>query len=524
MSTTIVPLGEEFAVEKIVADADPIIVVARASTRAATCPRCGKLSRRPHSSYTRTLRHTPWGQTPVLVEVTVRRWFCDTPGCPSKIFCERIADLAPPYARRTRSFTEELAQLGWEASGEGASRIARTMGLPASGDTVLRILRATPDPEPSPATVIGIDDWALRKGTRYGTMVVDQERHVILDLLPDREEETVIAWLRAHPEVRVITRDRDGVYASAAAKGAPQARQVADRWHLLANLADVLETVIARLHPQPVVSGGAVATHEPREEGPVPMHKAPGQLHREARFEAVQRLRREGRSTREIAHMLGLSRKTVRKYAKAERCPDFKVRSRRPRVLDPWEGLLSRLWEDGIRNGRQLFETLRARGYRGSAATVRTWAARQRRMEGGGENTTRYRSERQLSSRTLVRAFLQPWAKWPRSWTTPLSSFLADPTLAALWRLTHLFRVMVTKRKGEHLGAWLRSAEASGIPELVRLVRSLRRDFPAVQAALTEPWSQGVVEGLTNKLKFKKRQMFGRASFDLLRKRMLHTA
>jgi DNA-binding CsgD family transcriptional regulator len=250
---------------------------------------------------------------------------------------------------------------------------------------VLRILRATPDPEPPLATVIGIDDWAIRKGTRYGTIIVDQERHVILDLLPDREEATVIAWLRAHPEVRVIPRDRDGVYASAVAKGAPQAQQVSDRWHLLQNLADVVDAVIARLHAKPVTWGEPVATHEP-DEGLAPSRKgsSPGQLHREERFEAIQRLRQEGRSMREIARVLGLNPKTVRKYAKAERCPDFKTRPWRPRLLDPWEGLLSRLWEDGTRNGRELFEVLRTQGYRGSAATVRNWAARQRKAENGG--------------------------------------------------------------------------------------------------------------------------------------------
>lgn len=134
--------------------------------------------------------------------------------------------LARSVVARAGPFTEEVTRLGWEAGGEGTSRIAEAIGLPASAETVLRILRAAPDPPPPPATVIGIDGWAIRKRIRYGTLAVDQERHILLDLLRDREEETAIAWLRAHPEVTVIARDRDGVYANAAAKGTPQARLV----------------------------------------------------------------------------------------------------------------------------------------------------------------------------------------------------------------------------------------------------------------------------------------------------------
>jgi len=280
---------------------------------------------------------------------------------------------------------------------------------------------------------------------------------------------------------------------------------------------------VTRRHPQPVVEGTVPDASEPHDDAAPTCPPSPGEQHRQARFEAVQRLRREGRSLREIARRLGLHRRTVRKYAQAEQCPPYKTRPPRSRVLAPWEERLSQLWEQGTRTGRALCDALQAEGYRGSLSTVRRWVTHRRRATKGDASPASSR-ERRIPSRTLACAFLLPWTGWPRSWTRALTLLLSDPILATLWTLVHLFTTMTATRKGASLESWLRAAEASGIPELIRLAHSLRRDVPAVQAALTEPWSQGRVEGFINKLKCKKRQMFGRAKFDLLRKHMLHVA
>jgi transposase len=261
-----------------VSTADPLLLVeVRASTPEASCPDCHTASAHVHSRYTRHLRDLPVAEHPVRLRLQVRRFRCATPTCPRQTFAERLPALAPCHAQRTGRLTATIRVLGSEAGGEAGARMATRLRMPLSGDTVLRILHSTPTPTPPTPRVLGIDDFALRKGRVYGTILVDLERRRPVDLLPERTAETVATWLRAHPGVEIIARDRAQDYARGATEGAPEATQVADRFHLLCNLHEVLTRYLQRITPtlRRVLANEPAATSPAIPEAPETPTAAP---------------------------------------------------------------------------------------------------------------------------------------------------------------------------------------------------------------------------------------------------------
>ncbi len=205
-------------------------------------------SKRVHSRYLRKLYDLPWLGNSAYLYLTVRRFFCDIENCERQIFAERLPKVTVPYGRRTNRLTDVIRALGLGSGGEEGSRLATRLAISVSPDTLIRQVRQTPAPEHETPRVLGVDDWAKRKGQKYGTILVDLEERVVVDLLEDRTAETLADWLKEHPGVEIITRDRSKTYAKGAKEGAPNATQVADRWHLLENLSDALERLLTRHH------------------------------------------------------------------------------------------------------------------------------------------------------------------------------------------------------------------------------------------------------------------------------------
>lgn len=228
-------------IEAIYPSADAIPISLRTCRSRVTCPECDQPTEQVHSWYQRSFADLPWQGLAVRFRLHTRRWRCSNPACTRQVFTERLPDVVAPFARRTVRLAEVVDTIALALGGEAGARVLATLGLPVRPDTLLNRVRATAAPVHPEPRVIGIDDWAWRKGNRYGTILVDLERHRVVELLPDREVESIVSWLRQHPSVEVVARDRGDVYIDAATRSAPETLQVADRWHLLKNLVEVVE-------------------------------------------------------------------------------------------------------------------------------------------------------------------------------------------------------------------------------------------------------------------------------------------
>src|ERR1700704_321220 len=211
-----------------------------------TCPLCGEISRSAHSRYRRHLQDLPWQGVSVQLWVTVGRFRCRNPACRRRIFCERLPRIARPYGRQTERTSELIRAVGYVTGGLPGQRLLTRLSVATSDDTVLRRVRQEPAEAPSgfPVQNLGVDDWAWLKGREFGTILVNLDLRVVVDLLPDRDAESFSEWLGTHPEIATISRDRCGIYAEGAALGAPQSQQIADRFHLVMNLSATMERVL----------------------------------------------------------------------------------------------------------------------------------------------------------------------------------------------------------------------------------------------------------------------------------------
>ena len=504
---------------------------ARARSAGAACPGCGVVSSRVHSRYERRLADAAVGGQRVVIRLRARRFFCGAQGCPACTFAEQLDGLTTAYARRTPLLQRMLEAIALALAGRAGARLAGGFGLPAGRSTMLRLIRALPDPGVRGVAVLGVDDFALRRGHIYGSVLVDMGTRGPVDLLADREAETFAAWLRAHPGTEVICRDRAGAYADGARAGAPEAIQVADRWHLWHNLAERVEKAVARhrsclIEPEPELPAGRVPEQDLQQAA---TQAAATRIEESAlvrrtrrRYEEVQALVAQGKGIKPIMRELGLAKETVRRFARAASAEDLlaKARGRRPSVLDDFKPYLHQRWNAGTTNVLQLHAEIKAAGYQGSYAVVRAYLQPFRAL-----------------GAALPPVPAPPKARHVASWILRDPASLDDDEQARLKdvraRCPHLnalaghvteFAKILTGLHGDRLDSWIAAVEADDQPDLHSFTTGLKQDHTAVVNGLTLPHSSGAVEGNVNRIKMIKRQMYGRASFDLLRKRVILAA
>lgn len=534
--------------EEVALTADLAVALVASTAASAACPRCGTPSDRVHSRYRRTVADLPCAGRPFALRLVVRRFRCANPDCPRAVFCERLPGLLEPHARATARLTEAHRSIGFSLGGEPGSRLAERLDMPASPDTLLRRVKAAPEEPAPPPRYVGVDDWALRKGQRYGTVIIDLERGRVLDLLEGRDGEALKAWLKGHPGVEVITRDRWPAFARAATEGAPQARQVADRWHLLKNVREAVERLLDRHsaqvrealqegpEPQPQAAPAreqvepalSPPPEQPAVTGRPPTAKEQArQARRQERarqFERVKELRGQGESLRRIARATGLSMKRVIRYARAGRCPDWNPGRMTRTALDPLAKQIEDWIAGGGRNAAELYRELTGQGFRGSYDAVRRYLAR--RLGSTGRPGPRVgplaapAPPAPPSARQLSFAFIRREQDRTDEQRLQVGKLLGSAALREGLELAASFAALVRKAGNGSLAEWLAAAEGSGCAEMRSFAAGLHQDEAAVAAALTERWSNGPVEGQVNRLKAVKRQMYGRAGLPLLKARI----
>jgi transposase len=414
-----------------------------------------------------------------------------------------------------------LTQIGLALAGRAGVRLAAVAGVAVGRDTLLRLVKALPEPAGGPVRVLGVDDFAFRRGRHYGTVLIDMQTHRPLDLFEGREGTDLAAWLRRHPEIAVICRDRAGGYAEGARQGAPQAVQVADRFHLWQNLGQAVEKSVnahrghlAAPAPEPPAAVEAPVVLQPLLEVKIVIRMR-------EHYASVHGLLAQGLSKAAIGRKLGLHPATVRKFAQARSVDDLIAKTQqRAHLVDAYTGHLHRRWHDGERNATLLFREIKELGYPGGELAVQRYLRRFRHGRGHAPHPgPKPPSVRQVTSWIMTHP-----DHLKDEQTTQLRQIRdRDAELNRLTGHVRTFAAMMTGRHGDRLEQWITNVEQDTLPPLAAFAHNLRRDFDAIHNGLSLPYSSAAVEGTINRLKMLKRQMFGRASLDLLRKRVILT-
>lgn len=536
------PLPDEgfFACHSVRRHAFGYVVALAGRSSGGACPKCGVVSVRVHSRFERRVRDLPIQGERVLVRLACRKFVCGNTRCRQRIFCERFGTALPAFARMTARLEATLAALSLATSANLAARLARVLGMAGSSSTLLRAAHRFVPATPF-APEIAVDDFAFRRGHRYGTLIVDHATRKPIELLRDRSQEALVAYLEAHPEVTLVSRDRDLRYAEAIRLAAPDATVVVDRWHLIRNIADAFERQVARAQRDWRVALHAAleAEHAARDpsdrepvvpEPPLPRPRrvstpSSGKLETQAArrrerqrvFDEAHRLRKDGWAIHRIARHLNLERVTIKTYLGRDAPPDWSRRGPTPRPLDAHHDLLAERWQAGCRSANLLHEHVRAVGYTGSLKSV------QRYVRGWRAATA--------EPATPASSALAPFPP-PRALAWRMLQDAPDRTTRALLRLvpdaahhTALARAGIDAIRNPNPSMWSAwtAAIRDGPPTPMRaFVIGCDRDQHAIIAALTLPHSNGPAEGNVNRLKLIKRATYGRAGFDLLRKKVLH--
>ena len=507
-----------------------LVLTCERVTPSAPCPLCGTPAQRIHSRYERTVWDLSVQNVQVLLHLHVRKFYCDQPNCPRRIFTERLPQITSPHGRFTFGLRQFLGQLGREQGGASGARSAKLQGLQVTARAILRFMHALALPAIAPPRIIGLDDWAWKRGQRYGAIVVDLERNKPIALLADRSQETVAGWLKHYPTIQIVARDRSKEFAAAITAALPQAKHVADRWHLAKNLTEHLNKVVSARWKQ--LTKAACEDEMAREPVPVSVRagrprQAPGQ----ARYEQMLALKEAGLPTGTIAKRLGVEPRTIQRWLSEGHGPYAGPRQPRRSPLDWSTRYLRQRWEAGEHNGTLLWEELKAKGYRGSLRSVYRRLAKWREhphkpsvSASPGSVPPDSPFDEVTPSQVIGWILARPETLSPKAQEQLDRITQMDEILAQTRELTHGFLHLIRSHSSEGLESWLKDVRASHMREFLTFARSIERDKPAIVAGLTLPYSTGQVEGHINRLKLIKRQAYGRAGLSYLQHRFLPAA
>lgn len=513
---------------------------------------CDWYSARVHSRYLRVAFDLPWHGVPVFLQVRARKFFCDNDTCQRAIFCERLPAIAA-RARKTGRLEDTLLAIALELGGRAGARLAEELGLLVGRDAMLGRIKTTQSGDLENLKIVGIDDFGFKRGNASGTIMVDLERHEVVDLVRGHSTELISHWLKQRPNLEVVARDRSNVCQEGIDAGAPQARQIADRWHLLHNLTQVLENFLLTKRPElkkaamPAMpadtsegNGAAEGTQdyvpstEVPDQRPYEHTEGPARERHERRVEQWKQIRRlhlAGAKVKDIAEWTGTSHSTVYRYRNLEEPPPRPVYKRKASVLDPWMPYLIERWNEGCHSAKKLYHEIRKQGYAHSIDTVNRLTSNLRYTEEQGKRLQVPRSPKAKkgsiagaspTARNVAALFMRREEKLDKEQKEYLERLCAsDGALADAHRLVQEFASMIRNLDGQKLDGWLAEAASSEAEVMRKFAAGLEKDLSAVRAGLTESWSTGPVEGFIHKVKLIKRQGYGRAGFDLLRARVL---
>lgn len=532
---TLLPNISDIAIENIEFSDSSVEIKLHTKSSTSHCPDCKMVSSKVHSRYVRTISDLPWANSSVVIRLKVRRFFCTNTECLRKFFTERIDGLSC-YSRRTRRMTSSLLSLGMKLGGRSGSEIASKFKMRVSPSTILRLIKGVPEKIFETPKVLGVDDWAIRKGRTYGTILVDLEKKKPIELLPDRESETLEEWLKGHPGVEIISRDRSGSYALGAKNGAPTAHPVADRWHLLKNLTMALKKMMEKYHSENRLVAIKIAEDQylkliealpdkDKSEPPKTMKKGKLPSKYELQFKEVKKLQKQNLSQREISRRTGISRETISKYFKWEYYPEKVKVIGRKSIVHPYSAYLKKRFEEGEKDYKALFEEIQNKSFTGSITALRNFLRNNNMLIPKKTPGTRKPQPIIYSSRKLgyiLGKKEEDLLEKEREYLNHL--YQLCPLTKDASELALEFKTFLKNRAYNSLDDWIEKAKNSGPNALQNFAKGLINDYEAVKNAFKMEWSNGQVEGQVNRLKMIKRQMYGRAGFILLRKRVLYSS
>jgi transposase len=515
------------AVDRIERSAEGLIVSIHATTSTVYCPLCGTVGSHIHSRYTRNVADITCVGQHLILKLLVRKWVCPLDSCPQHIFAEQFAGVVRRYARMTDRLIKALQSIGVTTNGADGASLSSSLGMPTTAKTLIRRVLELPLPKEGSIRIAGIDEWAWKKGSRYGTILVDIEHHRVAALLPERSVESSTAWFKKHPEVKIVSRDRGRIFRAAADAGAPQAKQIVDRFHLQKNFAEALEKFFG--HHKRLLKAAAhqlagkalapstVGTRQTRQE-----HEK-RHAERVRRHKKIWKLFRAGYKKEDIAQRVGVGIQSVYRALQQEHPPDRETRHRSRHITDPYLSYLTKRWNEGCHKAVVLYKEIVAQGYTGSLRTIEHLVAHFRPH--GTKQVTKQAltCKTAPSPRSTALMMVRRAEKRTEDQTTFIDQLCkSDPKALTAYNLAQAFGSLLRNLEGETgLEKWKAAIRASGIAELIDFVEGLADDAEAVVNGCTESWSNGMVEGFVNQVKWIKRSSYGRAGFPLLQRRVL---